>query len=50
MLRGLDVELDPEARRDRRLERGAAVLDAAGPVEAAMGEGNGAEPRKISLS
>jgi hypothetical protein len=44
----LDVELDSEASLDRRGEGAAAILDQVAAVEAAMGEGGGAEPLELS--
>ena len=44
----LDVELDAVALRDRRGDGAAAILDQGAAVEAAMGEGNGAEPLELS--
>ena len=45
----LHVQLDAVAGLDRGLEGGAAVLDAALPVQPAMREGPRRQPAKLSL-
>jgi hypothetical protein len=43
----LDVELDAVARDHGCGDGAAAILDQLGPVQAAMGEGDGAEPLEL---
>jgi hypothetical protein len=44
----LDVELDSESLLYGRGDRGSAILDQGAAMEAAMGEGDGAEPLELS--